>query len=85
MSEESQQRFTLNLRARLDACTRESLQKALDVCHGNVSKAAFCLGISRAKIYRLLDRYGFIHDHHWYRGDNASLTDTKAYARGILE
>ena len=69
---------TLNLRARLDACKRQVMQEALDACHGNVSQAAVCLGISRAKIYRLLEAYAFVHDHRWHpAADEASPVVTR--------
>lgn len=39
---------------RLDALAQETMQAALDTCHGNVSEAARRLGVSRSTLYRRL-------------------------------
>ena len=43
---------------RLDEVERQSIVQALDACEGNLSRVASTLGISRAALYRRLDKYG---------------------------
>jgi DNA-binding NtrC family response regulator len=42
----------------LDAVEKEALIRALQVSHGNKSKAAQLLGVSRKRLYRMLYEYG---------------------------
>jgi DNA-binding NtrC family response regulator len=43
---------------RLDAREREAIVTALRECDGNISQAARRLGVSRAALYRKLDKHG---------------------------
>lgn len=42
----------------LDDLEREAVREALRKCHGNMSKAAKALGITRQALYRRLEKYG---------------------------
>jgi transcriptional regulator of acetoin/glycerol metabolism len=42
----------------LDAVEKDALVRALQVSHGNKSKAAQLLGVSRKRLYRMLYEYG---------------------------
>jgi transcriptional regulator of acetoin/glycerol metabolism len=42
----------------LDAVEKDALIRALQVSHGNKSKAAQLLGVSRKRLYRMLYEYG---------------------------
>lgn len=42
----------------LDAMEKDALKRALEVAHGNKSKAAQILGVSRKRLYRMLYDYG---------------------------
>jgi DNA-binding NtrC family response regulator len=44
---------------KLDDLEKDALMRALQVAHGNKSKAAELLGISRKRLYRMLNDYGF--------------------------
>lgn len=44
--------------APLDAVEAEHIRRALDKCHGNISRAAEALGITRQTLYARLRRYG---------------------------
>jgi transcriptional regulator with PAS, ATPase and Fis domain len=53
-SEKVQQSSTLNL----DDMERTTIQRAIDKNGGNISKAAKELGLTRASLYRRLEKYG---------------------------
>ena len=63
-------RFTLpvpgnwNLAIRLDLCEHETLLGVLQTTQGNRIRAARALGVSRATIYRLLEKHGLL-DGSW--------------------
>jgi hypothetical protein len=40
---------------------REHIVRTLEQVHGNKSRAARALGLSRRRLYRLLDRHGLVH------------------------
>ena len=44
---------------KLDALEKDALVRALHAAHGNKSKAAELLGVSRKRLYRMLHDYGF--------------------------
>jgi transcriptional regulator of acetoin/glycerol metabolism len=41
----------------LEEMERWAIHKALDRCHGDISKASEALGLSRAALYRRLEKY----------------------------
>ncbi len=47
---------------KLDALEKDALLRALHAAHGNKSKAAELLGVSRKRLYRMLHDYGFEKD-----------------------
>ena len=47
---------------KLDALEKDALVRALHAAHGNKSKAAELLGVSRKRLYRMLSDYGFEKD-----------------------
>jgi two-component system response regulator HupR/HoxA len=47
-----------SLKQRTDSFERVIIQKVLDECDGNASRAAEKLGISRAGLYKKLDKHG---------------------------
>ena len=53
-SEKTQSSTTLNL----DDMERNTIQRAIDKNGGNISKAAKELGLTRASLYRRLEKYG---------------------------
>jgi DNA-binding NtrC family response regulator len=57
LSQESNKSVT-DTNFRLDLQERETVQAALDKAQGNVSQAAKLLGISRAALYRKMERHG---------------------------
>ena len=42
----------------LDEIERQTILQALDLQNGNISQVALSLGISRAALYRRLEKYG---------------------------
>jgi DNA-binding NtrC family response regulator len=44
---------------KLDTLEKDALVRALHAAHGNKSKAAELLGVSRKRLYRMLNDYGF--------------------------
>jgi transcriptional regulator of acetoin/glycerol metabolism len=42
----------------LDEIEKDMIQKAVDKHNGNISKAAKELGLTRASLYRRLEKYG---------------------------
>ena len=53
-----------HLATRLDVCERETLLGVLQAAEGNRNRAARAMGVSRAKLYRLLNAHGLI-DVSW--------------------
>ena len=47
---------------KLDTLEKDALLRALHAAHGNKSKAAELLGVSRKRLYRMLHDYGFEKD-----------------------
>lgn len=47
----------------LDEMEKKSILKALEVHHGNLSRVARVLGMSRGTLYRRLEKYGIDHEH----------------------
>jgi DNA-binding NtrC family response regulator len=61
--------IALSLDDGLDAMVVQIMQKTLEVCNGNVTRAAQVLGISRKTIYNRLRSEGFVKDRNFVGGD----------------
>lgn len=59
--------FPFNLKQIRDNAEREAIQRALNYCSGNVSKAAELLGITRPTLYNMLEKLNIgdflVHEH----------------------
>lgn len=61
--------IALSLNDGLDAMVVQIMQKTLEVCNGNVTRAAQVLGISRKTIYNRLRNEGLVKDRQFPPGD----------------
>jgi DNA-binding NtrC family response regulator len=67
--------IALSLDDGLDAMVVQIMQKTLEVCNGNVTRAAQVLGISRKTIYNRLRSEGFVKDRNFVGGDGRDEND----------
>jgi DNA-binding NtrC family response regulator len=76
--------IALTLDDGLDAMVVQIMQKTLEVCNGNVTRAAQVLGISRKTIYNRLRSEGFVKDRNFIGGNILSreLNDDAEFAPG---
>jgi DNA-binding NtrC family response regulator len=67
----------LSLESGLDAMVVQIMQKTLEVCNGNVTRAAQILGISRKTIYNRLRGEGFGKDRGFSDSDGPDIEPTR--------